>query len=82
MGSKLGKLISCIILVCVSALSEMGFALAQTQPETEALARASQFKSQVVRVIPYHIDGSEAAVGFGLVVSELSGEYTSQLHVM
>ena len=71
MGSKLAKLVSCIILVCVSVLSEMNFALAQTEPE--ARKRASQFKPQVVRVITHHIDGTEADVGFGLIVSEEKG---------
>jgi hypothetical protein len=70
----MGKIVRLLGLTWVSIFAAITGALAQVTSEPEALARASKFADQVVRVIPQRIDGSPAEEGFGVVVGERAGK--------
>jgi hypothetical protein len=72
MGTEMEKIMRRVELACILLLASTVSTLAQT--ESEALARASKFADQVVRVIPEYTDGRPAPTGFGLVVGERVGK--------
>jgi hypothetical protein len=79
MGTKAQKIVPHLVVPGVAFAYAVLFAgvasaLAQATSEPEALARASKFADQVVRVIPRHTDGGSAEEGFGLIVGQAAGE--------
>jgi hypothetical protein len=69
-GVEMGKSIRRLVFACVLLWAGLDGAPARALTEQEAMAHASKFADQVVRVIPQSIDGQPAPTGFGLIVGE------------